>query len=100
MRITLKSQGNIYNLMRKLGYHPEGKDEKTGELVFSRRLSASNYPRLHVYLKTNDVSHKTIINLHLDQKKPVYKGTPAHGAEYEGEVAEREAERIKQVLGL
>ena len=63
-----------------------------------------------------------IFNLHLDQKKPiypvrspsrqgrdgsrlgrltsngVYKGLPAHQGEYDGELVEKEAERIKQIL--
>ena len=38
------------------------------------------------------------INLHLDQKRPVYRGTSAHGGEYEGEVVEQEAARIISIL--
>jgi len=34
----------------------------------------------------------------LDQKKPIYQGTPAHSGEYEGKVVEEETERIKQIL--
>jgi len=84
--------------MRQLGYHPEGKDKKTGEWIFVRRLEISNYPRFHVYLKTED--KKIIINLHLDQKKPTYKGAPAHSAEYSSEIVKKEAERIKTQRGL
>lgn len=96
MRITLKFSGNIYNLMRAFGYHPEGIDKKTGQMIFARRLGARNYPRLHVYIE--QVSRGTTINLHLDQKKPIYKGASAHAAEYEGEVVEKEAERIKKIF--
>ena len=107
MRLILRSKGNIYNLMRQAGYYFErpasaeataGKEENK-ELVFIRPLGspASGYPRFHIYIK---VSRATVINLHLDQKKPIYKGTPAHAAEYEGEVVEKEAERIKKIAGL
>lgn len=97
MELTIKLKGNIYNLMRSCGYHPEGVDEKTGQMIFARRLNGSDYPRFHAYA---EVSRETlIIDLHLDQKKPVYKGAPAHAAEYGGEVVEKEAERIKQIAG-
>ena len=38
------------------------------------------------------------VNLHLDQKAPVYEGAAAHSGEYEGEVVSREAERLKADL--
>lgn len=113
MEIVLKIQGNIYILMRQCGYYFERQDK--GELAFCRIIgtSKSGYPRFHAYVhpvkslrskfnrvKIDDFSRGTIINLHLDQKKPVYKGAPAHSAEYEGKVIKKEAERIKQVLGL
>jgi len=100
MKLVLESQVNIYNLMRQAGYHFERKDKE--ELAFSRIIgvSKSGYPKFHAYVKIDKVSHQTIINLHLDQKKPIYKGAPAHSAEYKGEVVEKETERIKQILGL
>lgn len=83
-------------LMRRVGYGFERKDAKTGEEVFSRRLGAHEYPKFHVY------SHKEgdnlIVNLHLDQKKPVYAGVSAHSGEYNGEVVEEEAERIRILM--
>ncbi|MBI2626268.1 MAG: hypothetical protein HYW69_01595 [Candidatus Nealsonbacteria bacterium] len=99
MRIVLKYSGNIYNFIRNCGYHPhETGEERAGESSFARRLSASDYPRFHIYLK--NVSHETFeINLHLDQKKPSYEGATAHSGEYEGELVEKEAERIKQIAG-
>ena len=100
--------------MRQCGYYFERQDK--GELAFCRIISASKtgYPRFHAYVhpvksdkvgakqfnrvKINSVARQTYINLHLDQKKPVYKGAPAHSAEYEGEVVEKEAERIKKII--
>lgn len=84
--------------MRQCGYHFER--EEKGELAFSRIIGASKsgYPRFHIYVKVDDVSRETLINLHLDQKKPIYKGAPAHSAEYSGNIIEREAKRIKNSL--
>ena len=100
MTITLKSKQNLYNLMQQCGYHFNR--QSNGELVFSRIIgtSRSGYPRFHVYVRTDEVSQQTFIKLHLDQKKPIYKGVSAHAAEYEGEVVEKEADRIKSILGL
>lgn len=92
---TPELKGNIYSAMRECGYHFER--EEAWELVFSRIIgsSASGYPRFHLYVKMGNGTH---FNLHLDQKKPIYKGAKAHGGEYEGELVEQEAERIKQLL--
>lgn len=97
MHFDLKFSGNVYNLMRQAGYHPhETGGGKAGELSFVRRLNAADYPRFHAY-----VSRETNkINLHLDQKKPSYEGTVAHSGEYQGELVEKEAERIKKIAGL
>ncbi len=100
MKIVLHSQENIQNIMRRCGYFFT-KEEKN-ELAFARPLSSSGsgYPRFHIYAKVDDVSRETKINLHLDQKKPIYQGVAAHSGEYEGEIVEKEAERIKNILGL
>jgi len=92
--ITGPFKDNIYNLMRKAGYFFEGKNEARGESAFAR--PARGYPRFHIYLKTEGAD--LIFNLHLDQKKPIYKGAPAHAGEYDGETIEKEAERIKQSI--
>lgn len=96
MKFTLKGpfRENIYSLMRKVGYYFRGEDKEKKEFVFTR--PPKRYPRFHLYLK---VKNKNLIfNLHLDQKRPIYKGVTAHGGEYEGELVEKEAERIKQIL--
>jgi hypothetical protein len=100
MKIIVKTKENPHSLMRKCGYFLAHDSE--GELSFQRpaALSGSGYPRFHVYIKYDSVSNETVINLHLDQKRPVYKGAAAHAAEYSGPVVEKEAERIKQILGL
>lgn len=93
-----RSGENVVNLMRRVGYHFQGKDDEKGELIFIRPLHGVPYPRFHIYLKENKETGKIFFNLHLDQKRPIYKGTPAHGGEYQGEVVEKEAERIKNRL--
>ena len=89
---------NIYNLLKKIGYHFIGKNQKKSEIVFNRPLERNRYPRFHLYLKINE--DRIIFNLHLDQKKPSYKGSPAHSAEYEGKIVENEAERIKEICNI
>ncbi len=80
--------------MRKAGYFFLEKNEAKSEFVFVR--PPRDYPRFHLFLKVED--EKLIFNLHLDQKRPIYKGTPAHSGEYEGETVEKEAGRIKVML--
>jgi len=87
---------NVYNLVKKAGYRFIGRNQKKSEIVFNRPLEGNRYPRFHLYLKINE--DRVIFNLHLDQKKPSYKGTPAHSGEYEDEIVEKEAERIKESL--
>ena len=89
---------NIVSLMRRVSYHFQRKDDEKKELMFIRPLQGIPYPRFHIYLKENKETEEIFINLHLDQKKPIYKGTPAHSGEYEGEVVEKEAARIKKAL--
>ena len=86
--------------MRQCGYIFDRETAGAGELVFSRIIgpSRSGYPRFHVYIKSES-SDVAYFNLHLDQKKPIYKGAVAHSGEYEGELVERETERIKS-LGI
>ncbi|MEK7167794.1 MAG: hypothetical protein AAB791_02210 [Patescibacteria group bacterium] len=59
---------------------------------FVRRLGSNFYPRFHAYVEGSQ------INLHLDQKQPSYEGSHAHSGEYDGELVESEAERIKQTM--
>jgi hypothetical protein len=68
-------------------------DRNTGKESFVRSFGRGGYPRFHIYLKTEP--GKTTISLHLDQKKPSYKGTSAHSGEYEGSTVEAEIERLK-----
>lgn len=90
--------GNLADVMRSAGYHFDGRDEKTGELRFYRSLSAGLYPRFHIYATWDRAGKKAMLNLHLDQKAPVYEGATAHGGDYEGPVIEKEGERLKQFL--
>ena len=83
---------NIHSLMKKAGYRFQ--EKKENELAFLR--PPKGYPRFHLFIKTGGDS--LFFNLHLDQKKPAYKGTPAHSGEYEGKIVEKEAKRIKSIL--
>ncbi len=86
----------IYNFMRKAGYFSLAGNQET-ELNYIRPLAGrSGYPRFHLYLEKE--GENWVFNLHLDQKKPTYEGTAAHSGEYEGEIVEKEAARIQQIL--
>lgn len=97
MKFTLenKNKENLSTLTRKIGYHYLGKTEKQ-EHNLVRALERGGYPRFHIYLMINE--KEMVFNIHLDQRKPIYKGSPAHSADYEGKVIEQEAQRIKQAL--
>lgn len=99
MKFTIQGpfNENVYNLMRKIGYIFVGKNEVKNELSFVRPLEMNGYPRFHVYLKTE--GENLDFNLHLDQKKPVYNGSPAHSGEYEGGLLDDETQRIKKIAG-
>ncbi len=100
MRITVKNfKETPTSCMRRCGYFPDGADERTGELRFIRSMGGGDFPRFHIYSKKSERG-ETIINLHLDQKRPSYGGSAAHGGEYEGELVEREANRIKSCVSL
>jgi len=96
MRFKLKGlfRENIYNLMRKAGYHFQSQNTEEGKLAFTR--PPRSYPRFHLFVKVKD--ENLIFNLHLDQKAPIYKGAPAHAGEYDSELVLKEAERIKKIL--
>ncbi|MFH1509900.1 MAG: hypothetical protein ABID67_02020 [Candidatus Nealsonbacteria bacterium] len=86
---------NTRVLMRDIGYHFQGETIDRGELMFTH--PARGYPRFHIYLKEGD--GKIMVNLHLDHKKPIYKNSVAHSAEYDGDIVEAEGRRIKSLAG-
>ncbi len=99
MRFQIYNQNyNLQDLMRRIGYKPIGTTEK-GELNCVRPMGA-DYPRFHIYVKEEKLGDKDVLtlSLHLDQKKPVYEGVTAHGGDYEGEVVQDEAQRIRDVI--
>lgn len=93
--IISKLNETVVGLSRRIGYRPLGVDNEEYNIV--RLIGQDYYPRFHIYIK-KDEEGGFIFNLHLDQKKPSYRGSSAHSGEYEGELVEREAERIKNIL--
>ncbi len=100
MRFVLEnfSGNNVVMLMRKAGYFLVGEYRENQELNFINPISINDYPRFHIYLRIRLKTKELVFNLHLDQKKPVYKKASDHGADYESEAIKREAERILLVL--
>lgn len=86
---------NIGIAMRMVGYHKISQ-EANGELNYAKPLNQAGYPRFHIYLRENKTEY--VFSLHLDQKRPVYKGARAHSGEYAGQIIQEEAERIRQKL--
>ena len=95
MKFIIKTNESILGLGRTLGYKPLG--NRNDEYSFARPLGDNYYPRFHIYVRRE--KDALFFNLHLDQKKPSYAGTTAHSGEYDGELVEIEAERIKGILG-
>ncbi len=94
MKFIIKNAGeNQITFMRKIGYFFIDKNQS-----YIRPLERNGYPRFHIYLEIDSQDNKIIFNLHLDQKKPIYKGVSAHSGEYDGIAVETEAQRIKQIL--
>jgi len=96
--IKNKAKESIAISLRRAGYRFLGKGEEGDEMTFIRILGVSGYPRFHIYLRVDKLSQKIFLNLHLDQRKTIYKGAPAHSADYEGIAVEDEIERIKRAL--
>jgi hypothetical protein len=85
---------NIYNFMRELGYHFISLSK--GEYNFIRPVGGDAFPRFDVYMVKDGAEFE--ISLHIDQKRTIYRGSAAHSGEYEGELLEKEAERIKKKI--
>ncbi|OGY62781.1 MAG: hypothetical protein A2745_00715 [Candidatus Harrisonbacteria bacterium RIFCSPHIGHO2_01_FULL_44_13] len=98
MRLYLEDKTKTKNpaaLLRQADYHQET-DRKTGEVSFVKNIDGRDFPRFHIYAEEKEGGWQ--INLHLDQKRPSYSGTSAHAGEYDGEVIEKEAGRIKTII--
>ena len=80
--------------MRKVGYAAQ--QNRYGDESFVRRAGSGEFPRFHIYAEESGDSF--VLNIHLDQKKPSYGGTRAHGGEHEGPALEAEVARIKSIL--
>jgi hypothetical protein len=85
------------NLIRRCGYG-EIRDFRSNETSYARKLSGGLYPRFHLYIN-EESADSLILNLHLDQRQTRYEGQTAHSGEYDGELVENEAARIKEIIG-
>ncbi|OGH88328.1 MAG: hypothetical protein A3J93_04720 [Candidatus Magasanikbacteria bacterium RIFOXYC2_FULL_42_28] len=81
---------DVDKFVRRCGY---GLKMFRGEKSYARHpVRGMLYPRFHLYVK--DAGANWELNLHLDQKAPVYEGQAAHAGEYEGGAVEIEGEMI------
>lgn len=101
LTVNLKQLGQAPELWLRGAGYTFITDSESGQDSFARRLSRDFYPRFHVYFtRESGARGEELItfNLHLDQKRPGYAGVARHNAEYDGEVVEREVERLKTLL--
>ena len=87
---------NINNFLRKAGYSV-AYHSKTGRINYIRRITTDLYPHYHIYVEKN-IEGQNYLTLHLDQKRPSYKGSLAHSGEYNGKVVESEFKRILRLI--
>ncbi|MBU1037346.1 hypothetical protein KKF32_04995 [Patescibacteria group bacterium] len=87
---------SLPEVLRKCGYFMIT-SYHSGETSYVKRLSRlQHYPRFHLYVHEKSDTYQ--FNLHLDQKKPSYKGAVAHSAEYDEPKVLEEKERIINTL--
>ncbi len=89
------AKGNLRNILRRCNY-VEIFDRQSGKISYVRRLGAYFYPRFHLYAE--EIENGLAMNLHLDQKKASYTGQTAHSGEYDNELVQEEAKRIKNII--
>ncbi len=94
MQIKFKKEqvSDPEKFIRRCGYGKITDYKMGGKISYAKRIHRDFYPRFHVYIKED--KDLVIFDLHLDQKRPIYQGVTAHSGEYDGEVVEREGERI------
>lgn len=108
MRIVLTTNDTALTFMRRAGYGYQ--KEGSGEIAFVRRVGSGPFPRYHAYvteaadgrgetskrsLQLAAGSLQLVINLHVDQKAPTYQRGRAHSGEYDGQLVEQEAARLR-----
>ena len=96
MKFILKGSNkeNPHGLIKRTNYHFQCEDQRKSKFNFTR--PARDYPKFHLFLKI--IGENLAFNIHLDQKKPSYGKFTAHSGEYDAEIIETEAQRIKQIL--
>ncbi len=98
--IKNKTNENPANILRRVGYRYFGLGKKETELVFYRPLGQDAFPRFHLYLEEDKKNDQLFFSIHLDQRRPVYSGSVAHHGEYQGELVEKEVEKVKKAFAI
>lgn len=88
---------NLIAALRRAGYFAIV-DRLTGKTGYVRRLSReAHFPRFHLYLY-RETPQDYHFSLHLDQKRPSYRGSPAHSADYHEDTVKVELNRVLSIL--
>lgn len=103
MKFTTKNNtgDNPANTLRQIGFRYLGMANGQEEMVFYRPVGQDAYPRFHLYLQNTLQAKKSndlFFSIHFDQRRTVYQGSTAHSGEYEGELLEKEVEKIRKVF--
>ena len=92
LKFSKQQVGNATVFIRRCGYG-EYYDRRMQKTSYMKRATmVQMFPRYHVYIEER--GDEIVLDLHLDQKRPMYEGVSAHSGEYEGGAVEREADRI------
>ena len=86
---------NLPTRLREAGYRFE-RHANSEEMVFIKGFEGADFPRWHLYTKETPDGWE--LNLHLDQKRPIYRGASAHGGEYDGPLVEKETARLQELF--
>jgi len=101
MKIKLSKQSlggmPVAQWLRRAGYALIY-DRHSGQESFSRRFSRDFYPRFHLYVQDIPESNLLYFNLHLDHKRASYEGVSRHSADYDGQLVEEEAARLRSLF--
>lgn len=97
MKIVVENcRESLAQALRKIGYALKRAAENAGEVSAVRAMERGGFPRFHIYAKME--GNRLYLNLHLDQKRPSYKGARSHSGEHESPAVKQEANRIKTLL--
>lgn len=87
-----KNNQNGVVVLRRFSYAPY--TNRQGGESFVRRVGGGEFPRFHLYINS-ETDTDLICSVHLDQRAPMYKGSTAHGGDYDSPEVASEIRRLQ-----